>query len=144
VPTPVGHPAWTHGTQEGAETGAGVSEVRQDEGLRGERLPGLGKLTISSDRDGDKHTIRPLGELDLATADELQHELERAEASNAQSIVLDLSGLTFMDSTGVQLLLRAHARSRADANRLMLLRGPAAVQRVLELTGVAALLPFSD
>jgi anti-anti-sigma factor len=112
--------------------------------VRGERLPGLGKLTISSDRDGDKHTVRPLGELDLATADELQHELERAEASNAQSIVLDLSGLTFMDSTGVQLLLRAQARSRADANRLMLLRGPAAVQRVIELTGVAALLPFSD
>jgi anti-sigma B factor antagonist len=121
-----------------------VRELRQDDGLRGEQLPGLGQLTISSERDGDRHTIRLLGELDLANADELQHELERAEASDAQSIVLDLSGLTFMDSTGVQLLLRAHARSRADANRLMLLRGPATVHRVLELTGVATLLPFSD
>jgi anti-sigma B factor antagonist len=113
-------------------------------GLRGERLPGLGKLIISSDRDGGRYTICPLGELDLGTAGELQLELERAEASDARSIVLDLSGLTFMDSTGVQLLLRAHARSRADANRLRLLRGPAVVHRVLELTGVATLLPFSD
>jgi len=121
-----------------------VSEVRQDEGLSGEQLPGPGKLTISSDRAGHRHTIRLLGELDLATADELQHELERAEAGDAQSIVLDLSGLTFMDSTGVQLLLRAQARSRADADRLTLRRGPAAIQRVLELTGVATLLPFSD
>jgi len=41
-------------------------------------------------------------------------------------------------------MLIANARSRADANRLTLLRGPAAVQRVLELSGVERLLPFAD
>jgi anti-anti-sigma regulatory factor len=49
-----------------------------------------------------------------------------------------------MDSTGVRLLITAGARSRADSNRLVLLRGPAAVQRVLELSGVETRLPFAD
>jgi anti-sigma B factor antagonist len=104
----------------------------------------FGALRISSERDGDVVAICVSGELDLATADRLQRELERVEASDARSIILDLSGLTFMDSTGIRLLLSAHARSRADSDRLTMLRGSAAVQRVLQLTGVADLLPFID
>jgi anti-sigma B factor antagonist len=121
-----------------------MSELRQDGRLRGEQLLGLGELTINTDREGDVHTIRPVGELDLATADELQRELERVEATDAESIVLDLSGLKFMDSTGVRLLITADARSRSDSNRLVLLRGPTVVQRVLELSGVETRLPFAD
>jgi len=74
----------------------------------------------------------------------LQRELERVEATDARSIILDLSGLTFIDSSGVRLMLKAHARSRADSDRLTLLRGSAGVQRVLDLTGVSDLLPFAD
>lgn len=121
-----------------------MSELRRNGRLRGEQLLGLGELTISSEREGDVHTISPAGELDIATTFELQRELERVEATDAEAIVLDLSGLKFMDSTGVRLLITAHARSRADANRLVLLRGPAVVQRVLELSGVETLLPFAD
>lgn len=112
--------------------------------LRGERVRQLGQLTIRSSREGVVHTIGVTGELDLATADELQLELERVENTDAASIILDLSGLTFMDSTGVRLLIAAHRRSSADANRLALLRGGPAVQRVLQLSGVELLLPFAD
>lgn len=111
---------------------------------RAEQVIDLGVLTLRSAREGDVHTISLSGELDLATADDVQRELERIEATDAASIVLDLSGLTFMDSTGVRLLVTAHARSRADANRLSLLRGAPVVQRVLELSGVDVLLPFTD
>jgi anti-anti-sigma factor len=104
----------------------------------------FGALKISSERDSDVYAISVSGELDLATAGSLQRELERVEASDARSIILDLSGLTFMDSTGVRLLLNAHARSRADADRLTMPRGSPAVQRVLQLTGVIDLLPFTD
>jgi len=109
-----------------------------------EQLIELGELMLRSRRQGGVHTIALSGELDLATAGDVQRELERAEATDAASIVLDLSGLMFLDSTGVRLLMTAYARSRADANRLTLLRGGPAVQRVLEITGVAALLPFAD
>ena len=104
----------------------------------------LGELTVRSVREGAVHTVALAGELDLATADEVEKELLRVEATDAASIVLDLSGLTFMDSTGVRLVVNAHARSRADTNRLTLKRGQAAVRRVMELSGVDVLLPFAD
>jgi anti-sigma B factor antagonist len=106
--------------------------------------PEPGELRLTSERDGDAHVIAVSGELDLANGNELQRELLRVEATDARSIVVDLSGLQFMDSTGIRVLLSADARSRADSDRLTLLRGPAAVQRVLEITGVVDLLPFAD
>jgi anti-anti-sigma factor len=112
--------------------------------LHAAQLIEFGALRISCERDGDVYAIRLSGELDLATADRVQRELDRVEACDARSIILDLSGLTFMDSTGVRLLLSAHARSRADSDRLIMLRGSAPVQRVLQLTGVVDLLPFTD
>jgi anti-sigma B factor antagonist len=112
--------------------------------LQAARLVDLGVLTMSSERDGDGHTIRLSGELDLASAGDVEHELERVEATDARSILVDLSGLTFMDSTGLRLLLGAHARLREQDDRLALRRGPRSVQRVFELSGVDDLLPFAD
>ncbi len=99
---------------------------------------------MTSARDGDVHAIRLFGELDLASAGAVQAQLERAEGGDARSILLDLSGLTFMDSNGVRVVVTADARSRAGTGRLELVRGPAAVQRVFELCGVDDLLPFAD
>jgi anti-sigma B factor antagonist len=107
-------------------------------------LFGCDQLSLTSERDGDAHVITLFGELDLATADSVEQELRRVEATDADPIVLDLSGLTFMDSTGARLVLQADARSRADANRLRLRRGPRAVQRVFEISGIADMLPFID
>lgn len=103
-----------------------------------------GELTIASEREGDIHVIALAGELDLATADQVEQELLRVEATDAGSIVLDLSRLRFIDSTGMRVIIAAEARSRRDSSRLALLRGPDAVQRVFELTGVVDLMPFSD
>ncbi|HWI07592.1 MAG TPA: STAS domain-containing protein [Solirubrobacteraceae bacterium] len=116
----------------------------QRDGFDAGELIELGELTIRSVREGAVHTVALTRELDLLTADEVDRQLVRAEATDAESIVLDLSGLTFMDSTGVRLVVNANARSRADAGRLTLRRGQAAVQRVMELSGVATLLPFED
>jgi anti-sigma B factor antagonist len=104
----------------------------------------VGRLTVRSERQGVLHVIAVEGELDIASAPELERELLRVERTDALSIIVDLTGLGFIDSTGVRLLLQADARSRADANRLALLRGPRAVQRVFELTGVVERLPFAD
>ena len=112
--------------------------------VRGADVWSVGRLKVQSERDGVLHTIRLEGELDLATAEDLERELLRVEGSDALSIVLDLSALEFIDSTGVRLLLQADERSRANSNRLALLRGPRAVQRVFELTGILDRLPFAD
>jgi anti-anti-sigma factor len=104
----------------------------------------FGQLTLQSTRAGDVHSICVSGELDLASAARLEHEIARVETGDARSIVVDLSGLLYLDSTGVRLLLGVHARLRPQSGRLMLVRGPREVQRVFELCGVADVLPFAD
>jgi anti-sigma B factor antagonist len=122
-----------------------MTELQRDpDERRAEPLLALGQLTVRSERADRIHAIRLFGELDLATAVTAERELARVEATDAETILLDLSGLTFVDSTGVRLLVTATARSRADQNRLALVRGPYAVQRVLELCGVVERLPFAE
>ncbi len=109
------------------------------------RLIDLGGFTLSSAREDDIHTVCLFGELDIATAEGVEDELSRVEESDPPSIVIDLSGLTVLDSSGVRLLLNAQARAqRFGENRLKLRRGPEQVQRVLELSGVDELLSFDD
>jgi len=111
---------------------------------RAAQAAGAGALTIGSRRDGDEHIVRLAGELDLAHAADLEGELLRVEGTDAKRIVVDLSGLTFIDSTGVRIMLQAQARSRADSNRLTLIRPPANVNRVFVICGVERMLPFGD
>jgi anti-sigma B factor antagonist len=109
-----------------------------------ERIIDLGQLSVRSEREGDVHTIALRGEMDLSNAGEVERELLHAEATDAPTILVDLSELNFMDSTGIRLLIAADARSRADSCRLSLIRPPAPVARVLCIAGVDGLLPFRD
>ncbi len=93
-------------------------------------------------RDG-RHTVAAVGELDRSAAPLLDEAMLEAEATSARQIVLDLSALEFMDSSGLYLILEAHARSQADSNRLSIVRGPRRVQRVFEITHTETLLPFT-
>jgi anti-sigma B factor antagonist len=76
------------------------------------------------------------GELDLEHAYTFDEELRRVEAMEPDCICLDLRELTFLDSSGLGRLVAARRRSLKANRRLVLVRGPAAVQRVLQLTAV--------
>jgi len=103
------------------------------------------ELVIGRNLDsGGAVLITLFGELDLATAGPLEQELDIAESEGTQSIVVDLSGLDFMDSTGLELLLLANQRAQSNGHDLSLLRGTPCVQRVFELTGTAAGFSFAD
>jgi len=101
-------------------------------------------LTVSTTRHADRCVIAPIGDLDLSSVAALDAEVRAVEATDVDQIIIDLSGVTFMDSTGLRLLVQADARSRADSNRLRLVRGSRRVQRVFELTNTEAMLPFVD
>jgi anti-anti-sigma factor len=83
---------------------------------------------------GDTAHVTLLGELDISTASRLEEDLRRVEAGSPQLLVLDLSKLAFMDSTGLRLLIGADGRARAAGRRLVLIRGNEMVQRVLRVT----------
>lgn len=104
----------------------------------------FGFLEVGTERNDDEQVIALAGELDLDGAQRVSLELQRAAAADVRRIVLDLSNLEFIDSSGVRLIVEADARSRTDGAKLALIRGPRPVQRVFELTGVAERLPFSD
>ena len=92
-------------------------------------------LTIAPLRDNAvKIALR--GELDLEHAYSFDEELKRIEALEPDCICLDLRELTFLDSTGLARLVAAHRRAMRAGRRLVLVRGPAAVQRVFQLTAV--------
>ena len=96
-------------------------------------------------RDGgvDAAWVRVTGELDLATAPILAQALSRAE-ERAQRVVLDLRELTFMDSSGVHVILEASLRANAAGRATVLVRGPAGVDRVLALTRASDSLQIVD
>jgi anti-anti-sigma factor len=95
-------------------------------------------LEIKAHREGDSITIAVFGEIDLSTVDSLDTAIRRAERTEIERIVLDLTDLSFLDSTGLSLLLRASQRSRYDGNRLSFVPSKhEAVTRLVALTGTA-------
>src|SRR5438270_9304764 len=64
-----------------------------------------GPLTLRSSRQGDEHVVALYGELDIAGVEALDEELRRVAQTAVPRVVIDLSGLEFMDSTGLRCLL---------------------------------------
>jgi anti-sigma B factor antagonist len=93
-------------------------------------------LDISVDRRPTTTVVILTGELDLATATRLDRTLDGLVADD---LMLDLRGLTYLDSTGVSLLLRRDAAARVAGQRLRVIRGPA-TERVFALTQADRLL----
>ncbi|MEA2361788.1 MAG: anti-sigma factor antagonist [Thermoleophilaceae bacterium] len=87
----------------------------------------------TEDRNGLVH-VALVGELDLSTVAKVQEELRRVEASSPPTLVVDLSKLTFLDSTGLRCIVTADERARSEGRRIVIVRGPNAVQRVFAIT----------
>jgi anti-sigma B factor antagonist len=97
-------------------------------------------VVVRTERDVVR--VCPFGAVDIGTAGQLRAQIEQVTASGARRVVLDLCGVTFLDSSGVHLVLDADAASRAQGWEFGLIGGPAHVQRVFDLTGARARLPF--
>lgn len=97
-------------------------------------------LSITSQRNGTAHRVVAVGELDLATVDLLQRTL--GEIDDGATIVLDLSGLSFIDSTGLRLVLDLNERYGGEADRLRVVAGSPAVERLLDIVGLRDQLPL--
>ncbi len=103
-----------------------------------------GQLEIDRTAEDDAVVLVLRGELDLTSASLFERELLEAEQSNPRRVIIDLSGLEFMDSTGLRALLIARERAQENGHELALRRGPRQVQRVLELTKTLDAFEFED
>jgi anti-anti-sigma factor len=88
--------------------------------------------------DAGVRVVRLVGEIDISNADALGEKLDRVVGDGHERLVADLSGLEFMDSSGIAMLLRAAKRVES-----ITVRNPApVVRRIIECTGLADILPI--
>jgi anti-sigma B factor antagonist len=93
-------------------------------------------LDVSTTRQGPCAVVSIGGEIDPGTAGELSDAALTAMQEIGPSLVLDLSGVTFMDSTGLKVLLAVHQRARLAGGRLVLAAPTRSVRRVVDITGL--------
>jgi anti-anti-sigma factor len=94
-------------------------------------------LTLTTSQEREAVHVALEGELDLSSALLFDEELRRIEEDRPNgTVVLDLSALKFMDSTGLRLILSAHQRARRAGHRLRVIPGSDAIRRIFRLTGV--------
>lgn len=100
----------------------------------GKGTMGLGpQLVVETTRIGSHDVVVVSGEIDLASAAKVEAAIE---GFSAQSVVLDLRKVEFMDSAGLKMLLNQRTRLEESGGNLRLVVGEGAVVRLLELTGV--------
>lgn len=99
---------------------------------------------IDAAHQTDAYVICIEGELDLGRCPDLELALEEAERTEAGRIILDIEELTFIDSTGLEALLKASRRSASNGNRLQITRGKGHVADLFRLTALDRALPLTD
>jgi anti-anti-sigma factor len=95
---------------------------------------------VQPERDAVR--VFALGALDMATAPVLEAQLAELREAGFRRLILDLSRLDFMDSTGLRLILATDVAARGDGFSIAVVPGPPAVQRVFETTGTMNVVPF--
>ena len=103
---------------------------------------GAGRLRLEVSEGARSARIALLGEFDIASADDASRALEQLLSRDLDAVVVDLSGLDFRDSTGVQFLVDGRETALARGVKLSLVPGGDPVRRVLTVSGVTAL--FED
>lgn len=100
---------------------------------------------IAADRGADEIVCTAIGELDPRTGPQLDGEVRAAVfTSEAKSLVLDLSGIGFMDSSGLRIVIDLHILMRERNGRLVLRHPSATIRRLLEITNLTETFTIED
>jgi anti-sigma B factor antagonist len=101
------------------------------------------EFSVESTVLGRTLVVRPTGELDLSTVDDVRTALADRPAG-IDTVVLDLRGLSFFDSSGMRLVVETMQQADAEGLAFALVRGTQAVQRLFEVARMDDRLPFVD
>jgi anti-sigma B factor antagonist len=104
--------------------------------------PAPAPFDVSVERSNGRVVLRARGELDLSTAPTLEHALDTLDGGASEGL-LDMSEVTFMDSSGLRLLIIAAEQARDEGRRLSIVPS-SAVSLVVEQVGLRAALPIVD
>src|SRR3954467_11331214 len=107
--------------------------------LRGPTVA-YGGLAVAHEREEEHDTLIVTGELDIAAGDALRVRIEAA-CRDANSLVIDLSGVEYIDSTGLSQLVWAHSEAELRGWTLSFVRPSQPVRQFIERTGLNQVLP---
>jgi anti-sigma B factor antagonist len=99
-------------------------------------------LDVSAREEGGRVVVAAIGEVDVFTAPQLDAELSRLTADGRTDLVVDLSRVDFLDSTGLSVLVKALKRVREADGRLVVVVTADRVAKVFRLTGLDQLIPL--
>ena len=99
---------------------------------------------VESRAEGDRAIVTVRGDLDLQVAELVVAELAKVEERAPALLVVDLSGLSFMDSSGMGVIAAAQARAVEAGRRIVFVKPPYTVRRALELSGFGDVITVVD
>lgn len=102
-----------------------------------------GAFRVEVERRDGVVVVSPFGEIDMATAHQVAQAL-RPGAATVETLVLDLRGVSFLDTSGLRVVVDARERADQDGFDLVLVRGNRQIQRIIEIAGLAGALRFVD
>jgi anti-anti-sigma factor len=95
-------------------------------------------LSLSTRRDADTATVHVSGDVDLATVVQLEVAIAAAAGDDAATVLVDLAEVGFIDSAGINTLLKARRTADGRGVRFAIVNATGIVREVLDLTGVLA------
>jgi anti-sigma B factor antagonist len=106
-------------------------------------LPELPVFDVAVRASGTTRTVAVSGEVDLLVAGRLAAAIDEAFAAGPETVVIDLGGVGFMDSSGIHVIVRAQRRAEDAAVRLVVIPGSVAVRRAFAVSGLQHVVPFA-
>lgn len=85
--------------------------------------------------------VTVLEEIDVTNAEALRLALLEAAADGCQTLIVDMTRTQYCDSAALAVVVNAHKRARAEGGEVLLVLSGAAVQRILEVTGIDRVIP---
>jgi anti-sigma B factor antagonist len=91
---------------------------------------------LHMETEGSSALVSIRGDLDVQVAERVADALSKVESTEPDQLVIDLSGLSFMDSTGMGVIAAAHARAVDAGRRFVVVSPPAGVKQAFEVSGL--------
>ena len=134
-------------------SGSASDHLRRAVSARAAERPDFGPFVVEMQQREHVTIVQPHGELDIATVETLRSTLNAAIAETlrasldsvdgAARLVLDLRGLSFIDSTGLHLLMAFDERAKRDGLQLTIIAPAPPIDRAIQVCGLDQVLPFA-